>query len=138
MSEILSISSLLDFLLHVGIGFILILLGLVAFAWTTKFSEIQHIKAGNTAVALKLWGKAIGLAIIIYTVWSGSVNIWDAIIWGLIGIVLQVVAYWIIELIFRPAMDLEKLVEEGNMAVGFSLFSLGIVVGIVVGASLTY
>ncbi|WP_328820963.1 DUF350 domain-containing protein [Peribacillus faecalis] len=138
MSDIISLSAFLNFLTHAGIGFVLILIGLVAFAWTTKFSEIELIKAGNTAVALKLWGKAIGLAIIIYTVWSGSVSLLDAIVWGLIGIVLQVVAYWIIELIFRPKMDLEKLVEEGNIAVGFSLFSLGIVVGIVVGASLTY
>lgn len=138
MSDIISLSAFLNFLTHAGLGFILILLGLVAFAWTTKFSEIEHIKQGNTAVALKLWGKAIGLAIIIYTVWSGSISLMDAVVWGLIGIVLQVVAYFIIELIFRPKMDLEKLVEEGNMAVGFSLFSLGIVVGIVVGASLTY
>ncbi|WP_019243372.1 MULTISPECIES: DUF350 domain-containing protein [Bacillus] len=138
MSQFISVDAMLNFLAHAGVGFILIILGLIAFALTTKFSELQLIKEGNLAVALKLWGKAIGLAIIIYTVWSDSISLLDAFIWGLIGIAVQVFSYLIIELILRPIIKLEQKVEEGNLAVGFSLFSLAIVVGIVVGASLTY
>ncbi|MGM9924374.1 MAG: DUF350 domain-containing protein [Bacillus sp. (in: firmicutes)] len=138
MGNLISLSSLLDFLAHAGTGLALIVLGLVAFALTTKFSEKKLISEGNMAVALKLWGKAIGLAIIIYTVWSNSVSLLDAILWGLVGIVVQVAVYLIVELLLRPSIDVEKKVEEGNMAMGFSLFSMAIVVGIVVAASLTY
>lgn len=138
MSHFISMSAVVDFLAHAGVGFLLIILGLIAFAFTTKFSELNLIKEGNVAVALKLWGKAIGLAIIIYTVWSGSVSLLDAFIWGLIGIAVQVIAYLIIEVILRPTVNLEKRVEEGNIAIGFSLFSMAVVVGIVVAASLTY
>ncbi|RFU67356.1 DUF350 domain-containing protein [Peribacillus saganii] len=128
----------LSFLAHTGTGFALIILGLIAFALTTRFSERKLITEGNLAVALKLWGKAIGLAIIIYTVWSGSTSLMDAFIWGLIGIVVQVVAYLIIEFILTPKVNLANEVEKGNVAIGFSLFSAAIVVGIVVAASLTY
>ncbi|WP_374723171.1 DUF350 domain-containing protein [Peribacillus tepidiphilus] len=128
----------MDFLAHVGVGFLLVILGLIVFALTTRFSERKLIKEGNLAVALKLWGKAIGLAIVIYTVWAGSVSLLDAFIWGLIGIAAQVLAYLVIELILTPNVSLAKKVEEGNVAIGFSLFSAAIVVGIIVAASLTY
>lgn len=138
ISSVFSADLLLSFLSHVGVGFGLILLGLGVFSLTTKFSERQLIKEGNLAVALKLWGKAIGLAIVIFTVWASSVSILDAFIWGLIGIATQVIAYYIIEFIITPKTNLAQKVEEGNTAVGFSLFAASLVVGIVVAASLTY
>ncbi|MGB2991587.1 MAG: DUF350 domain-containing protein, partial [Paenisporosarcina sp.] len=107
-------------------------------AFTTKFSEVKLIKEGNIAVALKLWGKAIGLGIVIYTVWAGSVNLLDAFIWGLVGIATQVIAYWIVEYGLTPNTNLAEEVEKGNLAIGLSLFSISIVVGLLVAASLTY
>lgn len=136
--SILTTEAIVSFLAHFGAGIALMFGGLTAFAFTTKFSELQLIQQGNMAVALKLWGKAIGLAIVIFTVWSDSVNLLDAFLWGLVGIVTQVVAYWIIELVMSPKMHLQEEVEKGNKAIGFSLFSAAIVVGIIVAASLTY
>ncbi|WP_427109865.1 DUF350 domain-containing protein [Lysinibacillus xylanilyticus] len=133
-----SLDSFLNFLLYTGTGIILILIGIVAFAFTTKFSEWNLIKEGNMAVALKLWGKVIGLGITLYTVWSSSVHILDAIIWGLIGIATQVIVYLIIEYVLTPKTSLEKKVEEGNTAVGFSLFAVGITVGLIIAGSLSY
>ena len=136
--EIISLASFLDFFTYVGMGLVLILLGIIAFALTTKFSEWKLIIAGNMAVAYKLWGKVIGLGIILYTVWSASVSLLDAFIWGLLGIITQVVVYLIIEYVLTPKTSLAKKVEEGNKAVGFSLFAVGIAVGLVVAGSLTY
>lgn len=136
--EFISSDSFLSFLAHVGTGLVLILLGLTVFAFTTKFSEWKLIKEGNMAVAYKLWGKVIGLGIILYTVWGGSVNLLDAVIWGFIGIATQVVVYLLIEYVLTPKTNLAKKVEEGNKAVGFSLFAVGITVGLVVAGSLTY
>lgn len=136
--EVISVHSILNFLTYVGTGFVLVLIGITAFAFTTKFSEWQLIKQGNLAVALKLWGKVIGLSITLYTVWSASVSVLDAFIWGLVGIATQVIAYWFIEYIATPKTNLAKKVEDGNTAVGFSLFALGITVGLIVAGSLTY
>jgi len=134
----ITLDSILSFLAHLGTGFGLILAGLVIFALTTKYSERKLIKEGNMAVALKLWGKALGLAIVIYTVWANSVSLLDAFIWGLVGIAAQVLAFWVFQYVLTPGVDLEKEVEKGNLAIGFSLFSASLVVGIVVAASLTY
>jgi putative membrane protein len=136
--QLITSEALISFLAHVGTGLGLMILGVTVFAFTTKFSEATLIREGNIAVALKLWGKAIGLAIVIYTVWSNSVSLLDAFMWGLIGIATQVIAYWIIEYVLTPKTNLAKKVEEGNVAIGFSLFSVSIVVGLIVAASLTY
>ncbi|WP_214829522.1 DUF350 domain-containing protein [Exiguobacterium algae] len=135
---LITLDSILSFLAHLGTGFGLVLAGLIIFALTTKYSERQLIKEGNLPVALKLWGKALGLAIVIYTVWANSINLLDAFIWGIVGIIAQVLAFWVFEYILTPGVNLEKEVENGNMAIGFSLFSASIVVGIIVAASLTY
>lgn len=135
---LITLDAIIRFLLYVAVGFGLILLGLAAFALTTKFSERKLIREGNVAVALKLWGKALGLAIVIYTVWANSVNLLDAFIWGIVGIVAQLLTFWAIEYIFTPKIDVEAEVERGNLAIGLSLFFASIVVGIVVAASLTY
>jgi putative membrane protein len=136
--ELITVEAFGSFLAHFGVGVLLMILGLTVFAFTTKFSEVKLIKEGNIAVALKLWGKAIGLGIVIYTVWAGSVNLLDAFIWGLVGIATQVIAYWIVEYGLTPNTNLAEEVEKGNLAVGFSLFSISIVVGLLVAASLTY
>ncbi|SOC05312.1 putative membrane protein [Ureibacillus xyleni] len=136
--DIISLGSFLHFLSYVGTGLLLLVIGLIAFAFTTKFSEWELIKQGNVAVAYKLWGKVIGLGITIYTVWGNSMNLLDAFIWGIVGIVAQIVVYLIIEYILTPKTNLARKVEEGNVAVGFSLFAVGIAVGLIVAGSLTY
>lgn len=136
--EFITVASFLNFLQYIGVGLILIVIGTIAFAFTTKFSEWKLIQEGNLAVAFKLWGKVLGLGITIYTVWSSSINLLDAFIWGLIGIVVQIAVYLVIEYVLTPKTNLAKKVEEGNTAVGFSLFAVGITVGLIVAASLTY
>jgi putative membrane protein len=111
--DLISVDSFLNFLSYVGTGLVLLFIGLVAFAFTTKFSEWQLIKEGNLAVALKLWGKVIGLGITIYTVWGNSFNLLDAFVWGIIGIVAQIVVYFIIEYILTPKKHLAKRLKKG-------------------------
>jgi len=128
----------LNFFIYTVLGLALMGIGIGLFSLTTKFSERELIRQGNMAVALKLWGKGLGLAIVLYAAWSNSINLLDAIIWGAIGIVTQIVAYLALEYIVTPKTSLAKKVEEGNLAVGFSLFSISIIVGLIVAASMSY
>ncbi|GGE75145.1 DUF350 domain-containing protein [Priestia taiwanensis] len=132
------IQNFTDFAIYVSVGGILLLIGAILFSLTTKFSEVKLINEGNVAVALKLYGKVLGLAIVIYSAFSNSLDVKDALIWGCIGIVTQIVVYVVIEYIFTPKTNLAKKVEEGNVAVGLSLFSISIAVGLVIAGSLTY
>ncbi|WP_235605612.1 DUF350 domain-containing protein [Saccharococcus caldoxylosilyticus] len=79
-----------------------------------------------------------GLAIVIYAAWSNSVSLPDVLLWGVIGIVTQILVYVVLEYIFTPKTNLAKKVEEGNLAVGFSLFAVSIIVGLIVAGSMSY
>ncbi|WP_044748413.1 DUF350 domain-containing protein [Bacillus alveayuensis] len=131
-------SYIINFFIYTLLGFVLIGVGIGLFSLTTKFSERELIRQGNMAVALKLWGKGIGLAIVIYAAWSNSVSLLDAVMWGAIGIITQIIAYLVLEYIFTPKTNLAKKVEEGNLAVGFSLFAISIIVGLIVAGSMSY
>jgi putative membrane protein len=127
-----------NFLLYTVLGLVLMGVGIGLFSLTTKFSERELICQSNMAVALKLWGKALGLAIVIYAAWSNSVSLPDALLWGVIGIVTQILVYFALEYIFTPKTNIAKKVEEGNLAVGFSLFAISIIVGLIVAGSMSY
>jgi putative membrane protein len=127
-----------NFFLYTGLGLAFMGIGIGLFSLTTKFSERELIRQGNMAVALKLWGKGIGLAIVIYAAWSNSISLLDAVTWATIGIVTQILAYLALEYIFTPKTSLAKKVEEGNLAVGFSLFAISVIVGLIVAASMSY
>ena len=128
----------MNFLLYTVLGILLMGVGIGLFSLTTKFSERELIRQGNMAVALKLWGKALGLAIVIYAAWSNSVSLLDAVVWGVIGIITQILVYFALEYIFTPKTNLAKKVEEGNLAVGFSLFAISIIVGLIVAGGMSY
>jgi putative membrane protein len=132
------VQNLTSFATYVSIGGALLLLGVVLFSLTTKFSEVKLINEGNVAVALKLYGKVLGLAIVIYSAFSNSLNVVDALIWGGIGIATQIIVYLVIEYVFTPKTNLAKKVEEGNIAIGLSLFVISVAVGLVIAGSLTY
>jgi putative membrane protein len=131
-------SYIINFVIYTVLGFLLMGVGIGLFSLTTKFSERELIRQGNMAVALKLWGKGIGLAIVIYAAWSNSVSLLDAVMWGAIGIITQILAYLALEYIFTPKTNLAKKVKEGNLAVGFSLFAISIIVGLIVAGSMSY
>lgn len=131
--------SFVSTLLYLGSGLILLFIGFIAFTFSTKMSEQKLIlEDGNIAVALKLAGKLVGLAIVIMSSAKYSVSFTDFIIWSLIGVLAQMVTYWIAEFILFPKVSFTKKVEEGNIAVAILLFTLSVTVGLLISGSISY
>lgn len=126
-----------NYLLYVGIGTGLLLLGMLLFAFTTKIKEFREIGEGNTTVSLMLGGKVLGLAIVLHAAISNSLNVVDMIIWGAIGIVTQIVAYFLVE-ICTPSFSVSKAVKENKISVGVLLLILSVSIGLLIAGSLTY
>ncbi|MEE6449597.1 DUF350 domain-containing protein [Gottfriedia acidiceleris] len=131
--------SIVSTLMYLGSGLILLFVGFLAFTFTTKMSEQKLIlEDGNIAVALKLAGKLVGLAIVIMSAAKYSVNYSDFIIWSLVGIIAQMVTYWVAEFVLFPKISFVKKVEEGNIAVATLLFTLSVTVGLLISGSISY
>ncbi|QDP40856.1 DUF350 domain-containing protein [Radiobacillus deserti] len=115
----------------------IVVIGLVIFEWiTTKYKDWEEIKNGNTAVALSISGKIIGICIILSFAIYNSVVVTETIIWGAYGVLLQMIAYFIFEGLTR-SFSVQTKLKENNVAVG--IVSLGVSVGLafVIGASIT-
>ncbi|WP_047983966.1 DUF350 domain-containing protein [Ornithinibacillus californiensis] len=124
-------------LVYFVISIVIVLAGLFLFEnLTRKYKDLEEVKNGNVAVSLSIIGKIIGICIILaFAIYSSDV-IWETIIWGVFGVVLQMIAYFLFDF-FTRNFSVEEQLAKNNIAVG--LMSLGVSIGLalVIGASIT-
>jgi len=124
-------------ILYFFISIVIVLIGLFIFENITwKYKDYEEIKNGNVAVALSVAGKILGICLILAFAIYNSAHIYDTIIWGLVGVVLQMAVYVIVELLTRT-FSMEEQLKNNNIAVGILSMSVSIGLGFVVGASIT-
>ncbi|WP_223702210.1 DUF350 domain-containing protein [Sutcliffiella deserti] len=125
--------TLMYFVLAVAI----VIVGLVIFEMMTrKYKDWDEIQSGNQAVALSITGKVIGICIVLaFSIYHSS-QLLDTLLWGGIGVVLQVIAYILFEL-FTRKFSVEEELKKGNVSV--AIISVGVSIGLalVIGASIT-
>lgn len=122
---------------YIGLAIVLLFIGIFLFEVTTKNKEFELIKNGNKAAVYAFGGRILGLAIVLYSSISNSVNILDMVIWGSIAIVMQIIIFYLAELL-TPKFNITKAIDDNNQAVGLFLLFLSISIGLIIAASLTY
>lgn len=129
-------SFLLTFLYFLA-AIAVVLVGLVIFELLTrKYKDWEEIKANNTAVALSIAGKIIGTCVILTFSILHNDTIWETVVWGLFGLVLQFIAYFIFEWL-TPRFSVETQLKERNNSVGIISFAVSVGLAFVIGASIT-
>ncbi|WP_100408030.1 DUF350 domain-containing protein [Bacillus solitudinis] len=128
---------MINFLLYLGVNVGLLIVGLFLMELTTKNKEFTLIAKGNKASAYVLGGRLVGLGLVLYSTSAHSLNLMDLLIWGSIGIVAQIVVFYLAELL-TPKFNITKAIDEDNQAVGIFLLLLSIAVGLLVAGCLTY
>lgn len=123
--------------LYFAVAVAVVLAGLIIFELlTTKYKDWQEIKEGNSAVALSIGGKIIGICIILTFSIFHNDTIISTLIWGGYGIVLQMIAYLLFEL-FSRNFSVEEQLKERNIAVGLISFAVSVGLAFVIGSSIT-
>lgn len=130
-------SLLINYLIYFGISTVLMAIGIVVFVFTTKTKEFTLIGQGNRAAGIVMAGRTIGLAIILYSAIANSIAITDLAIWAGIGIVTQVIANFLAE-VLTPGFNVAEAVENDNVAVAIALFGMFVSIGLVIAGCLTY
>jgi putative membrane protein len=127
----------IDTLIYFVISVVIVLIGLIIFEnMTRKYKDMEEVKNGNQAVALSIAGKIIGICIVLAFAIYHSIQIQETIIWGLFGVVLQMIAYGIFDL-FTRKFSVEEQLRENNLAVGILSMAVSIGLALVIGASIT-
>ncbi|SFA72860.1 MULTISPECIES: DUF350 domain-containing protein [unclassified Bacillus (in: firmicutes)] len=128
---------MLNFLAYLGTGIFLLVIGLVLMEITTKNKEFRLMANGNLAASYVLGGRLVGLAVVLYSSAANSISLADMFLWGGIGVLAQIVLFYIAEWI-TPHFNVTQSIDEDNRAVGFFLMLLSISIGIVIAGCLTY
>ncbi|SFJ12020.1 putative membrane protein [Halobacillus dabanensis] len=116
---------------------IIVVIGLAIFEWLTRqYKDWDEVKRGNQAIAMSIAGKIIGICIVLSFAIYHSFTVWDTLIWGAYGVVLQMIAYLLFEL-FTRKFSVETQLKENNTAVGIITMGVSIGLAFVIGASIT-
>lgn len=126
-----------NFLMYLGVSIVLLAIGVMIFVFTTKTKEFALIGQGNTSAGIIVAGRTIGLAIILYSAIANSVSLLDLAIWALIGIVTQVIANLLAE-VLTPTFNIKEALENNNVAVAIALSGMFISIGLIIAGCLTY
>ena len=128
----------INFLAYLGVAIGLLVVGVILFTISTpKIKEFKLIAEKNVSAAMLLGGKVMGLAIVLGAAAEYSISLMDMAIWGVIGIVSQIVVFILAEVI-TIRFSIQKAIEEDNRAVGTILLSLSLAVGWIVAKCLSY
>lgn len=136
-------SSFVNFLTYLVVAIPLLLIGIKIFMWQTPFDEMKLIaeaaccdqnakNAAGVAVAHDLGGKVVGQALVIGSAVFHAVSVGDLIIWGVVGIIFQVLVYYVFEKLTQFKVSDE--VAKGNIAVGLFSSRLSLATGLILAA----
>lgn len=128
------LEALLAFLAHLVLAIGLAGVFLLAYVRTTPHQELELIRKGNAAVALGLTGALIGFALVLARAIVISQGIGETLVWGLIGLVVQVAGHWVLS---RCLPRLYAAIEEGDTAAGITKAGVAVALGLLNAASMT-
>lgn len=136
-------SSFMNFLTYLVVAIPLLLIGIKIFMWQTAYNEMHVIRdaasadndikdEAGIAVAHSLGGKVVGQALVMASAIFHSVSIGDLVIWGVVGIIFQV----LVSVAFEKLMPFKVSDEvcKGNIAVGLFSSRISFAIGLILAA----
>tara|TARA_R110002073_G_scaffold37751_3_gene108662 strand:+ start:264 stop:677 length:414 start_codon:yes stop_codon:yes gene_type:complete len=130
-----SIGGLPDFLMYLGAALILTVIYAVLYGLVTTHNELALIRQNNAAAAIAFSGSLLGFVIPLASAISNSVSLGDSLIWGVVALVVQVLAYFAL----RLGVDrLSDRIAAGEIGAGAWLGAGSLAAGILNAASMTY
>ena len=120
--------------LHLGVTLGLLIMGALIYALLTPWREIALIRDGNPAAAVAFAGVLLGLAIPLAVSLSVSTSVRDVALWGVATLVLQLLAFRIVDLILT---GLPQRIQDGEISAAVLLVGAKLATALILSAALT-
>jgi putative membrane protein len=121
-------------LAHLGVTLALLVAGAILYALFTPWREIALIREGNAAAAVAFSGVLVGLAIPLAVSLSASTSLKDIVLWGVATVVLQLLAFRIVDLLLT---GLPQRIREGEISAAVLLVGAKLSTALILAAALT-
>lgn len=132
----LYLSTLPTFLTWFSTGAGLLAVFGVIYLQVTPWAELRLIRAGNNAAAMSFAGALMGYAIVLGSVLSHATSRGDLVAWGLVGLFVQVLAFYVARLLLGSG--LKERMEAGQLSSGIMLAVISLVAGVLNAATMVY
>jgi putative membrane protein len=119
---------------HLGVTLGLMIAGAVIYVLLTPWKEIALIRDGNAAAAVAFAGVLVGLAVPLAVSLSVSTSIKDIAIWGAAAVVLQLLAFRLVDLLLN---GLPQRIAEGEISAAVLLVGAKLSTALILAAALT-
>jgi putative membrane protein len=106
---------------------VLLAIGVLCYRAITPFNERRLVAQGNVAAGIVYAGSVVALAIPLAATLATSVVLLDIVMWGVVALILQLVAFGIASLLLR---ELRRMIEDGNVAAALALVGIQLAVAL--------
>jgi len=106
---------------------VLLAVGIVCYMWLTPFNERRLVKEGNVAAGIMVLGTLIALSLPLAATLASSLVLLDILVWGLIALVIQLVAFYIASHLMT---GLRGMIEQGNIAAALVVIGIQLAIAI--------
>lgn len=130
-----STAGLPEFLAYLAVSAVLVVVYIVVYSAITPHNEFALIRENNAAAAIAFSGSLLGFVIPLSAAVTNSTSIGDCAVWGLVALVMQIVAYLLLRL---PVSNLSGRIAEGQTAAGIWLGAGSLAAGMVNAACMSY
>ena len=120
-------------LVQLAVTLALLVAGVAVYTRITPFDERRLVAEGNAAGGLTLAGSIVALAIPLAATLATSAFVLDILVWGVVALILQLVAFAVATLLIR---DLRGQIESGNVASAAALVGVQLGVALINAAAM--
>ncbi len=129
-----SLTGIVAHFVYFGIAIVAVLIFVAIYVTITPHREFHLIRSGNSAAAISLGGAILGYTIPLAKAVAQSESILDMLLWSVVALVAQLVAYGIGRLVLP---QLSAHVDEGKTASSIFLAAVALAIGLLNSAAMT-
>lgn len=129
------LSTLPNFIAWLLTGVALTIAFAAAYMLITPQREMTLIREGNVSAAISLGGALLGFVLPIASAISHGIDIRDLITWGIVALVVQLLAYASLRMMIR---ELPRAIEENKVSIAVFSATISICAGLLNAACMTY
>jgi putative membrane protein len=130
-----SLEGLSTFLMFFAVAAALVAAYLALYTLATAHNEFALIRRNVTAAAVALGLSLVGFALPLGSAVVHAQSLADCAVWGLVALVVQILAYWLVRLVLP---DLSQRIAAGEMAAALFLGAASLAAGILNASAMTY
>ncbi|HVY88657.1 MAG TPA: DUF350 domain-containing protein [Hyphomonadaceae bacterium] len=122
-----------NFLLYGGVTLALLVTGCAVHVLLTPMKEMQLIRDGNLSAGISLAAVIVGLGLPMAACLSSAASVYELLIWGVVAILLQMLAFRAADLVLR---DLPRRIERNEAGAALVLAAVKLAAAMVMAAAL--